>query len=415
MKLKVLSTVGLALSLGLTSLGSGGTAFAEKPTKGNYYQVESDRLPGNFWDLSLSDYFIKVGTPSTKDSQQFLFYELDNGYYAIVNKQTGKPITNITNGSTFIPSLSGGSITPIDKGTRTVIPGFSWASSLWAMNTNNLTDRQSWKITREYNGKYQFQNKHDGLTLDQDAGSKQVNVRDSQYITNQFWEPKNKQTIHNIPQLLPNQSLPAAPRFTAFNQILPEQTTPVVTGSTIMPAIMVTDNNWSDATKMQNSPYYRLVKKQYWKRQEIVNFTPGEEKEVTEKTGMSKVQVDSMVEKTGIEIKADLGLSFGGEKASKKGTGALSATFTKELTTTHSTTETALEETTIKHTLKNPSTTSDFSWAKYALATEYSLERMDGSKVSDPWTVIDGKVTQNTSWPSGQQPTVQSTKTISVN
>ena len=29
MKLKVLSTVGLALSLGLTSLGSDGTAFAE--------------------------------------------------------------------------------------------------------------------------------------------------------------------------------------------------------------------------------------------------------------------------------------------------------------------------------------------------------------------------------------------------
>lgn len=38
------------------------------------------------------------------------------------------------------------------------------------------------------------------------------------------------------------------------------ETVPVVTGSTIMPAIMVTDSNWSDATKIQNSPYYRLVK-----------------------------------------------------------------------------------------------------------------------------------------------------------
>lgn len=33
---------------------------------------------------------------------------------------------------------------------------------------------------------------------------------------------------------------------------------------------------------------------------------------------MSRVDVDSMVDKTGIEIKADLGASFGGEKASKK-------------------------------------------------------------------------------------------------
>lgn len=40
MKLKVLSTVGLALSLGLTSLGSDGTAFAEKPDDSYFYQIK---------------------------------------------------------------------------------------------------------------------------------------------------------------------------------------------------------------------------------------------------------------------------------------------------------------------------------------------------------------------------------------
>lgn len=41
MKLKVLSTVGLALSLGLTSLGSDGTAFAEKPDDSYFYQIKN--------------------------------------------------------------------------------------------------------------------------------------------------------------------------------------------------------------------------------------------------------------------------------------------------------------------------------------------------------------------------------------
>ena len=66
---------------------------------------------------------------------------------------------------------------------------------------------------------------------------------------------------------------------------------------------------------------------------------------------MSRVDVDSMVDKTGIEIKADLGASFGGEKL-LKGTASLEAKFTKELTITRSTTTTDINETTVEQVVK---------------------------------------------------------------
>ncbi|WP_420975143.1 hypothetical protein [Bacillus thuringiensis] len=400
MKLKVLSTVGLALSLGLTSLGSGGTAFAEKPDDSYFYQIKNKQYNDKAMFASSTMMPLMINTPTflVPDSQvqKYIFYALDNGYYAIANKDTGNVLTNAENNGW-------------DKtdGARPYLQ-MGWS------NTNDIS-RKTFRLENEYNGSFVLRNQFDGTIVNGHAKGI-VLQRDFANILYNYWEPTNKEHINgNMPQLLPNQSLPDVPKYTGYGQNLPDQTVPVVTGSTIMPAIMVTDSNWSDATKIQNSPYYRLVKKQYWKRLYSRNFTPGSSETVTTKTGMSRVDVDSMVDKTGIEIKADLGASFGGEKASKKGTASLEAKFTKELTITRSTTTTDINETTVEQVVKNPSDTKDFAWAKYALATEYSLERMDGSKVSSPWTVIDGTSTRETSWPSGQQPTVQSTKTISVN
>ena len=66
---------------------------------------------------------------------------------------------------------------------------------------------------------------------------------------------------------------------------------------------------------------------------------------------MSRVDVDSMVDKTGIEIKADLGASFGGEKASKRNC-FFRSKIHKKLTITRSTTTTDINETTVEQVVK---------------------------------------------------------------
>ena len=178
------------------------------------------------------------------DNQRFVFFKLDGGYYAIANKKSGK-----------VADVSGKSM---DNGAN--IHQWKWhgdGNQLWILEDRNdgyvsIKSKQSGKVA-EVSGK---------------STSNGANIHQWEWHgdSNQLWKAIEVESL-TIPSV-PTQPLPDIPQLTSYADNLPEETTPVIVSYVLIPCIIVQDT-WDDKTKMQNSPYYMLVKKQYWKKRYI--------------------------------------------------------------------------------------------------------------------------------------------------
>ncbi|SFQ92148.1 Insecticidal Crystal Toxin, P42 [Bacillus mycoides] len=172
-------------------------------------------------------------------------------------------------------------------------------------------------------------------------------------------------------------TLPPAPDFktTDLNEILPDNTEPVITHATYLPYFMVKDPYYNNQQKMQNSPYYILVRRQYWEKvtQRIVGA--GESYKYEQKTGVSRTDQTSMTETTEIAIGADMGFMFKGFSV------GLSTSITKTLSVTKSTSTTESTEKTETVTDSNPFMHT-IARAKYMLINEYYVTRANGEMIT---------------------------------
>ncbi|MBK5431512.1 RICIN domain-containing protein [Bacillus mycoides] len=298
-------------------------------------------------------------------NQQFVWFQLDDGRFAIANKQNGLVLQKyqFTNQIKEIVSL----------------PWESNYAQLWRKESTSATN-------------FRLVNEADALEVCGGNTSAQAKMS---FIPNRPDNAllfKRRAIAQNnvVPALPSKQPLPALPILSNLNDPAPHETARAITGSSLVPCIMVSDYI-PVSQRIKDSPYYRLVKKQFWKRLWHDTFIPGEYREFQETTGMSKTQQEGMTQTTNISLQADFGFAY------KALTLGLGVSISRSIEISRSTTDTVMSQYTDKQGYTNQNSFK-LSWAKYALATEFILMRKDGTTAGS-WEAVDKKVTRSISYP----------------
>lgn len=326
-------------------------------------------------DASLNDGEKLTQYHSTeKPAQQWMLYLLDNNNYVVINRNSGK-VQSVNDAS-----LSDGA----------TINQYHWTGNSPEQWQFDLLEDNIFKILNSNSGKVQSVN--------------DASLSDGANITQYDWNgnpPEQWKVIEaeNAEFSLPIvtiESLPEVPQYENANQSLPN-TTPVITAYTLIPCVMISDT-WSDSDKVNNTPYYMLYKKQYWKNIDSHTFAPNTQYMSETKYGMNQTNQESMTQTTSISVTADAGFSFG------KMSSSISTTVTDELQVSKSTTTELMTEQTNTETIENPNN-YEVSWTKFALVTEYYLARADGTVIGDsPWVVIDKNQERESYYPLDTPP-----------
>lgn len=387
------------LLVGTTSLSIWApTSEAASLEKNRYYSVHLARDYNLVWDVYRSKDYDNAGIllydSNGQDNQEFVFFPLDGGAYAIVNKNSGKPV---------------GIGDPIanDDGVRrmTLFDDDGLLQKGWTG-----ASAEKWYLRDQGDSYYEIVNQGYGKVasyawtgtladntqyVDLDNANPSDNNRVF-YISKSAFPLPGLPDIPGIsfdhgtfslPQLPDTGTRPDAPNYTGgVDQQLPQTSNSVVVGASLIPCIMVNDNQASDYTKIHNSPYYTLVKEEYWDKTFSAVIPAGLTRNYSFKTGMTSVDQQKMTDTLSMKIGADLGLKFGQQSASIKT--EVSRTLQTEISTTN--TE-ATEETVTSTVASEPGKTTGYT--EYQLATKYTLKRADGSIVSEPWVVKNNKIT----------------------
>ncbi|MES5949592.1 MULTISPECIES: RICIN domain-containing protein [Bacillus cereus group] len=375
------------LLVGATSLSIWApSSEAAAPAKNEYHTIHLAANSSIVWDVykgwESDDAGIILWNGSRGDNEQFVFFPLDGGTYAIVNKNSGKPV-----------GLNDGSAKYWTDGVRN-----SGVNNVEALRQKSWTGaaNEQWYLRDKGNNNYEIVNQGNGKVASWAGSSVTGGYLD--YVDLDNSNPSDNNRLFNIPAASSTFSLPTlpavgtrpeAPKYTeggANDQQLPQTSNSVVVGASLVPCIMVKDSQASDYTKIHNSPYYTLVKEEYWDKTFSAVIPAGLTRNYTFKTGMTSVDQQKMTDTLSMKIGADFGLKFGDASASIKS--EISKTIQTEISTTN--TE-ATEETITSSVTSEPGKTTGFT--EYQLATKYTLKRADGSVVSDPWVVKNNKIT----------------------
>lgn len=368
------------LLVGATTLSIWAPASEAAPANNQYYNIKLKANTYKIWDVSKASLdndraILLWGGSTTEDNRQFALFSLDGGAYAIVNKNSGKTVT-------FGDFAWFGDRNTLGRGDN--LQQQSW----------NGEARQKWNLRDLGSNNYEIVNQENGKVASYAwSGTLAEYV---EYVDLDNSNSSDSDKVFNIASSgasIPLPTLPAigarpdAPNYTGgIDQQLPQTSNSVVVGASLIPCIMVNDNQASDYTKIHNSPYYTLVKEEYWDKTFSAVIPAGLTRNYSFKTGMTSTDQQKMTDTLSMKIGADLGLKFGNQTASLKS--EISRTIQTEISTTN--TE-ASEETITSVVTSEPGKTTGFT--EYQLATKYTLKRADGSIVSDPWVVKNNKIT----------------------
>ncbi|PDX99426.1 RICIN domain-containing protein [Bacillus pseudomycoides] len=364
----------MALSIGAPA------SQAATPEKNGYYSIHLASNAWKKWDVVQSSLDNERGillydvSGRIPDNQQFAFFPLDGGTYAIVNKNSGKPVTIGDN----------------------VLPMAGLGGNSGALKQNNWTGNanEKWYLRDLGSNDFEIVNQGTGKV----ASYAWVGdlVRNYEYVDLDNANPSDKDRVFHIPAarstftvptLPATGTRPVAPNYTGgIDEQLPQTSESVIVGASLIPCIMVKDSQTNDYTKIHNSPYYTLVKEEYWDKTFSKVIQPGLSEAYSYKTGVSSVDQQKMTDTLSMKFGADFGIKFGDASASLKS--EISRTIQTEISTTNSE---ATEETRSYTATGEPGKATGYT--QYQLATKYTLKRADGSIVSDPWVVKNDKIT----------------------
>ncbi|MBX0352928.1 RICIN domain-containing protein [Bacillus toyonensis] len=317
------------------------------------------------------------------DKEQFVFFPLDGGAYAIVNKNSGKPV-GLGNGIHYTDGVRHMTASLNDE----------------ALGQNNWTGAATdqWYLRDKGNNNYEIVNQGKGRVASETWNGirgpfsvQYVDLDDSNPSDPHrlFHIPAAPQSTFSLPALPAIGTRPNAPEYNptgSIDQQLPQTSESVVVGASLIPSIMVKDNGASDYTKIHNSPYYVLIKEEYWEKVRSEIIPAGATSKYTVKSGVSEIDQKKMTDTLAMSFGADLGLKFGESSLSIKS--SVSKTIQTEVTKTSTN---ATEETEEKSIPSIPGKNTGFT--AYQLVTKYTLKRTDGSVVTDPSIVRDSKQT----------------------
>ncbi|MGH0544808.1 RICIN domain-containing protein [Bacillus cereus] len=388
------------LAVGAMSLSIWAPASqAASPEKNRYYSIHLKSNPKLAWDVSGNSLdndraIVLWNTSSRGDNEQFVFFPLDGQNYAIVNKNSGKPVTfgegGWLEGYNGLPGRDN-----LQQKSWTGSPTEQWYLRDQGSNNYEIVNQGNQKVA-SYSWTGTLAQYVESVDLDESNPSDSDRVFN--IAKNGFGGVGGDIQIpgfnfdygtFSLPTLPATGTRPNAPDYEGAdpNQQLPQTSSSVVVGASLVPCIMVNDSQTSDYTKIHNSPYYTLVKEEYWDKAASTVLTPGATQSVAFKTGMSSSDQQKMTETLSMKVGADFGLKFGDKTA------ALKAEISKTLQTETSTTNTELSEDTVTHNFKDE-VGKDTGYTLYQLATKYTLKRADGSVVSGSWTVKNNKITK---------------------
>lgn len=358
---------------------------AAVPEKNGYHTIHLASNTWIKWDVyrawESDDAGIILYNGNLADNEQFVFFPLDGGAYAIVNKNSGKPV-GINEGN-WASYWSDG-VRHFNVDNREALQQKNW----------NGNPEEQWYLRDRGNNDYEIVNQGYGKVASY-AGNGQVGSWFQAYVDLDNSNPSDNNRLFHIPATprstfaLP--TLPAvgtrpnAPQYNpngSIDQQLPQNSESTVVAATLIPCIMVKDNGASDYTKIHNSPYYVLEKEEYWEKARSEIIPAGSSSKYTVKTGVSTVDQQKMTDTLAMNFGADLGLKFGDTSASLKY--GISKTLQTEISKTSTESTESTEEKNIT-SIDNKNT----GFTAYQLATKYTLKRTDGTAVSSSWTVRD--------------------------
>ncbi|MBF7150585.1 RICIN domain-containing protein [Bacillus toyonensis] len=366
---------------------------AAAPENNRYYNIMLKSNPKKVWNVSQAsndnDRAILLWQGGSADNEKFAFFQLDGGAYAIVNKNSGKIVTFADYGQASWYSDS------------SLLPPGSLQQQSW-----NGAAKQKWNLRDLGSNNYEIMNQGNGKvasyawegTLAQNVEYVDMdnsNPSDADKVFTLFNGTANifgqnitffNDTI-SVPNLPATGTRPDAPNYTGgIDQQLPQTSNSVVVGASLIPCFMVKDNQASDYTKIHNSPYYTLVKEEYWDKTFSAVIPAGLTRNYSFKTGVTSVDQQKMSDTLSMKIGADFGIKFGDASA------AIKSEISRTIQTEISTTNTEASEETISSTVTSEAGKTT-GYTEYQLATKYTLKRADGSIVSDPWVVKNNKIT----------------------
>nr|WMI32936.1 insecticidal protein [Bacillus thuringiensis] len=364
-----------------------GTKYMFKNKNSRKYLDISGNQTGN--NANVQQYEYLADAPS----ERFFLHPLDNNYYAMINVNSGKVI-----------DISGN-----QTGNNANIQQYEWLGE---------APSEFWYFHREADGYYVIESKHSGKVLDIKGNSTANNANVQQY---EFLHdaPSERFAVEEAGSVsLPSintQPLSPVPQYETINDQLPEETERVVTAFTIVPAISVKDPHYGGDTARQikENPYYMVVKKQWWKKQEAYVLAPSEKYTFETKTGIKQTDQETATKTVSWSIGADMGFSFKGFSL------GMSSQYSTQLQTSISHTTEQLKEEVNRHEIINPFS-ERMAYSRYILTTEYSVQRKNGTIVNAPWTMTDKTKAHAVTFPKSKENvsndnTKQISKSESVN
>ncbi|PJN58445.1 toxin (plasmid) [Bacillus mycoides] len=380
---KVMAGLGVgAMSLSIWAPSSQAAA----PANNEYHTIHLAANSNIVWDVykgwNSDDAGIVLYNGGRGDNEQFAFFPLDGGAYAIVNKNSGKPVGFGGHAYYWTDGVRDGFVD-----NREALQQTNWSGSA----------TQQWYLRDKGNNNYEIVNQGTGKVASW-AWNGISGPHSAEYVDLDESNPSDNNRLFNIPAARSTFSLPTLPAVGtrpnapdyntsgAIDQQLPQTSNSVVVGASLIPSIMVKDNGASDYTKIHNSPYYALVKEEYWEKVRSEIIPAGATSKYTVKSGVSEIDQKKMSDTLAMSFGSDLGLKFGESSLSIKS--SVSRTIQTEVTKTSTN---ATEETEEKSIPSIPGKNTGFT--AYQLVTKYTLKRTDGSVVTDPSIVRDSKQT----------------------
>jgi hypothetical protein len=318
------------------------------------------------WQYPLSE------TGKNRDGFMWLLIPAEEDYYWIINKVSGYGL------------LAGGWGT--DPSDRRM---FQFPLSETGKNANGFL----WKIKKSDGRVYQIVNKVSkfGLFADtHDRAVQQIPLSETGLVAEGFlWDIDFTSVLHfdltSEPGTEPN-DIGDVDRITRFGHMPKEETDPVVIGEVLIPFFYVTDD--ATSSQIKTDPYYKFKREGFWRRVFYYDHDGKTEKTETQetKTGLTTTSDKTIEDTTGIKVTAHASFSYGGLFA--KFEAGISASFSKEIKVTTSTSETEMKEKTDTITRTFP-IGQRFAQAVWMRGDRYTLSRLSGKSILSSFETIN--------------------------
>jgi len=309
---------------------------------------------------------------SDKLEFHFLLFPMDDGTYIISSRKNGNVVDIFA-------------VSNDDRIPSTIFPYHG-------------KDNQRFTIEDTGDGFCFIRAKHSGKVLDVKGNNKdnlalihQFHKKSGSDAANQLFKFEAVGT-YQMPGSSAIEPLPIVPAANSFQDNLPEETVKVVRGETLLPYFVI-DETLPKDKQVEQTPYYRLQKLQFWTKVfQTVFAGPAQTTKHTVMNGMSKTHSVEMKKTTKFSIEAS------GHAAFLEKLSGLKVTIARELSITETITTTTETSTTVEREVSYVGG-QQLLYAEYVLSSQFSLQRASGIGVKEPWTASNSEEIRQVGFP----------------